>query len=42
MYATLSPKNMTADILPGSLGHKLLPGAAALSVGQSWEDFSIY
>jgi hypothetical protein len=42
MYAALSPRNMTDGILPGSIGHKLLPGAAALSVGQSWEDFSIY
>jgi hypothetical protein len=34
------PKNMTDDIfLAEILGHKLLPGAAALSVGQSYKDF---
>jgi Telomere resolvase len=36
------PKNMTDDIfLAQILGHKLLPGAAALSVGQSYKDFYI-
>ena len=36
------PKNMTDDIfLAEILGHKLLPGSAALSVGQSYKDFSI-
>ena len=36
------PKNMTDDIfLAEILGHKLLPGAAALSVGQSYKDFYV-
>jgi hypothetical protein len=36
------PKNMTDDIfLAQILGHKLLPGAAALSVGQSYKDFFV-
>jgi hypothetical protein len=36
------PKNMTEDIFIAEiLGHKLLPGAAALSVGQSYKDFYI-
>ena len=36
------PKNMTDDIfLAQILGHKLLPGAAALSVGQSYKDFYV-
>ena len=36
------PKNMTEDIfLAQILGHKLLPGAAALSVGQSYKDFYV-
>jgi Telomere resolvase len=36
------PRNMTEDIfLAQILGHKLLPGAAALSVGQSYKDFYI-
>jgi hypothetical protein len=34
------PKNMTEDIFIAEiLGHKLLPGATALSVGQSYKDF---
>jgi len=33
---------MTDDIfLAQILGHKLLPGAAALSVGQSYKDFYV-
>jgi hypothetical protein len=33
---------MTDDIfLAEILGHKLLPGAAALSVGQSYKDFYV-
>jgi hypothetical protein len=33
---------MTEDIfIADILGHKLLPGAAALSVGQSYKDFYI-
>jgi hypothetical protein len=33
---------MTEDIsLAQILGHKLLPGAAALSVGQSYKDFYV-
>ena len=40
-YAAL-PKNMTVDIfLAQILGHKLLGPNAALSVGQSWEDFYV-
>jgi telomere resolvase len=36
------PKNMTEDIfLAQILGHKLLPGAAALSVGQSYKEFYV-
>jgi len=36
------PQNMTPDIVMAEiLGHKLLPGAAALSVGQSYKDFYI-
>jgi len=36
------PKNMTEDIfLAQILGHKLLPGDAALSVGQSYKDFYV-
>src|SRR5215510_11228419 len=36
------PKNMTDDIfLAQILGHKLLPGAAALSVGQNYKDFYV-
>ena len=36
------PKNMTDDIfLAEILGHKLLPGSAALSVGQSYKDFYV-
>jgi len=36
------PRNMTDDIfLAQILGHKLLPGAAALSVGQSYKDFYV-
>jgi Telomere resolvase len=36
------PQNMTDDIFISEiLGHKLLPGAAALSVGQSYKDFYI-
>jgi Telomere resolvase len=36
------PKNMTDDIfLAQILGHRLLPGAAALSVGQSYKDFFV-
>lgn len=36
------PKNMTDDIfIADILGHKLLPGSAALSVGQSYKDFYI-
>jgi hypothetical protein len=36
------PKNMTEDIFIAEiLGHKLLPGAAALSVGQSYKDFYV-
>jgi hypothetical protein len=36
------PKNMTDDIfIADILGHKLLPGSAALSVGQSYKDFYV-
>ena len=36
------PKNMTDDIfLAEILGHKLLPGTAALSVGQSYKDLYV-
>jgi Telomere resolvase len=36
------PINMTEDIFIAEiLGHKLLPGAAALSVGQSYKDFYV-
>ena len=36
------PKNMTEDIFSAEiLGHKLLPGATALSVGQSYKDFYV-
>ena len=36
------PKNMTDDIfIADILGHKLLPGSAALSVGQSHKDFYV-
>src|SRR6201987_3152526 len=36
------PKNTTDDIfLAQIMGHKLLPGAAALSVGQSHKDFYV-
>ena len=36
------PINMTEDIFIAEiLGHKLLPGATALSVGQSYKDFYI-
>jgi hypothetical protein len=36
------PKNMTEDIFIAEiLGHKLLPGATALSVGQSYKDFYV-
>src|SRR4029077_2328053 len=35
-----NPPNMTEDIFIAEiLGHKLLPGAAVLSVGQSYKDF---
>jgi hypothetical protein len=38
----LKPKNMTEDIFIAEiLGHKLLPGATALSVGQSCKDFYV-
>jgi len=41
LYAAF-PGNMTDDIfLAEILGHKLLPGAAALSVGQSYKDFYV-
>jgi hypothetical protein len=37
-----SPRTLTDDIfLAEILGHKLLPGAAALSVGQSYKDFYV-
>jgi hypothetical protein len=39
---TGKPINMTEDIFIAEiLGHKLLPSAAALSVGQSYKDFYI-
>jgi len=38
----LQPKNMADDIfLAQILGHKLLPGAAGLSIGQSYKDFYV-